>query len=767
MPWSPNISDGKTLPNGEWYSLQKRRNIPRRIRCYGSAFAYLSYITQGEWDLIVATSPKNSKLQLTKWDVYFYGLNTRFSEASGEIVGQCPLYWRSEPQHAIARLIYLTEQQIKILKSIDIHGSGVGTKNNYGPARIPSYQGDGGGGGGGDSGGDSSDAYDDSAYTNASPPKPIKKAIDVINEEIAELTKGESKLYEGTLSSLGTMVSQGINDASPKVTIENGGGLLEEGEKVSLTYFEQQEAIVGKPITGKVSAVSTGFIRQYWLDPTYSVFGSDTAIPAITGSIPNPFTLKDGTIVVNFTGSFLYYIDLQMQRACGADFVNIDHFIAVIRQLQATLTTNNRLVVAANNAKENPELYGSSTLTGILTQNLEKFKSSPTLKILFNNIGRLAGNLTDGEFRNGEWIGFGTANAVIKTLVDNNFADIQINGRTLADTIEFSGIDYQDIWNPDYTSRFENILKLIIDRNVLTSIQEVLQTNVVNIASAYDFTIYEKFSGGTNDSQFKTLRDLGKEFSINYSSLNVATGKEISTMLDGVQVPDNPNSIEIIKGENSTLDLNLIESIKLKLITDEDGGPASVLDILGSVAGCITEPMKKVNEGISEIYRDPTYGYQIRDLLTEISRMSGKIPLTAEEEIQGESSLDFWQRELEQKKSEYKSLIKTVSEYAPLKQAVEKVNSNYLTCCRQIYREHKNWNKARLGAIEPVDAAGRASFILDIPSFGEDAEGLGIGRLLCGMAQSNDGGDRVKASLGGGKTDAAAILVGIERRNTL
>lgn len=770
MPWTPKISDGLTTNDGQWYSLQRRRNVPRRIKYNGRSFAYLSYITKGEFDILVSSSPKNSIVQLTQWDVYFYGIPTYFITATDDLVGQAPLYWKSSPDHQLARLIYLTENQIKILKSLDIHGSGVRTNNNYGPANIPSYQGDGGGGsgggsGGGDGGGDGpdGDGYEDHAYTEGS----LQKSVQSLEKEIEELTKGESKLFSGTLSSLGTMVSQSLNASDPKIVIENGSNIIKEGEKVSLRYFKEQGEKYGDVISGRVAPTSTGFLRQYWSDPTQATFGADTKIPAITGAIPNPFTLKDGTQVVNFTGSFLYFVDLQLQRTCGADHWDTDHFISVFRQVQAMLPTNNRLVKAMNNAKKSPENYGSETITGIMTLNLTKYKKSSTIKTLFNNCGKLAENISKGEYTNGVWVGFGTSNAVIKTLVDNYLADIIMpSGRILADEIELSGVDYSDIWNPVYTTRLDKILSNITNKETLKTIQEVLQTNVVNITSAIDFTMYEMFTGGQNDSEFATLREIGEDFGINYNGVTVKLGSEISTMIDGVEIPENESSVEAVSENGATVSLPIRSQLRESLIINENGEPATVLDVIGTACGYLTDYMKKINEGISEIYKHPK-GIEIKNLLTEISRCSGRVPLTEEERELSESAIDYWETLLEEKKLEYKNLLDEVSQNADLKPWVDQVNQNYLDCCRRVYIEHRNWNKCKFIDIEPVDTTGRNAFVLDIPSLGEDRENIGTDLYLYGISQNNEAGDRLKASMGKGKTDAAAAKIGITRRNTI
>jgi hypothetical protein len=774
MSWSPVESDGTYTSDGQWYSQQRRYYLPRTIRYSGNKTAYLSYITKPEWDALYGSAVKFAQLQLTPWDVYFIGAKTYFTSNEDDVVSGAPLYWKSSKEHLLARLIYLTQDQITFLKAIDLHGSLrsydeygnlLGDKENFGPYRIPSYQGDGGGGGGGDSGGDSSNSGGD--YYEATPPKPIELVLDKINDQ----NQVSSKIYRGSLSSLGSMVSQGLCAADPEVVITTAQRGYKVGDRVPLSVFGSESIRLGDSLRGMAAPISTGYIRQYWRDPRQTTFGADSAIPALTGVIPNPFYLKDGTQVIGFQGSFIYFVDRQMQRLSGSDGWNDDHFISVFRQVQTAVTISNKFAAAAKNSEKPIENFGGKNMTEVMTQKFDRFKKGSTIITVFNNSGKLVENLGKGEYRDGKWVGFGTSNAVIKSLVDNNFADILVNGQTLADAIEFAGVSYQDIWNPSYTAPLDAILKLITDRATLKTIQEVLQTTIVNISSAYDFTLYEKFSGGTNDSDFKTLREIGEEFGIEHAGVTAELGTEIATMIEKVELPINTDALESIRGENSTINPVTLAEIRQPLITGEDNGPATMQDVIGMASGYLTEQMTKVNEGISVIYADPTYGQRIKSLLTEISRINAEIILEqkriADAEKLGEKistlTVDNLHRQLSSKRGEYKTLINQVSKSSNLKKWVDQVNENYLECCRSLYREVKNWHYCEFGEIGKADAAAKMAFIVDLPNLGADKDGIGTGELLDGIAQQNDTGDRLRATLGRGKTDDSASTNGVDR----
>jgi hypothetical protein len=69
-----------------------------------------------------------------------------------------PIKWRSAPDHPLSHLVYITDDEIKLLIKKDLHNSMPDGKANLGPAGLRSLNGGGGGSEGAGSGGGGSDA---------------------------------------------------------------------------------------------------------------------------------------------------------------------------------------------------------------------------------------------------------------------------------------------------------------------------------------------------------------------------------------------------------------------------------------------------------------------------------------------------------------------------------------------------------------------------------------------------------------------------------
>jgi hypothetical protein len=62
-------------------------------------------------------------------------------KSKGEV--QAPRRWKSGPNHPKTHLAYITDEEHALLKSLDLHGSGVRHEDHFGPKRIPSLNGGG------------------------------------------------------------------------------------------------------------------------------------------------------------------------------------------------------------------------------------------------------------------------------------------------------------------------------------------------------------------------------------------------------------------------------------------------------------------------------------------------------------------------------------------------------------------------------------------------------------------------------------------------
>lgn len=135
--------------SSQWYSDTRVDDVPRYWSPGGDIpDTHLAYITEQERDIL------QEYLQLVEilgpQGVPFLappGTKNVDHAAEGESADDVPTEWKSSPEHPLAHLVYVTDEQADLLKTLDIHDSGVDKHDHYGPKNIPSYQGDGGGGG--------------------------------------------------------------------------------------------------------------------------------------------------------------------------------------------------------------------------------------------------------------------------------------------------------------------------------------------------------------------------------------------------------------------------------------------------------------------------------------------------------------------------------------------------------------------------------------------------------------------------------------------
>lgn len=145
--------------SSQWYSDERRNNVPRSW-----ANTHLAYITDAEIALLKRQAKGIVERSGPMGIPFFARASDRLPAGSNnaKTASNVPVQWKSSADHPVARLVYVTDAQAKLLKKMDIHGSGVDKHDHYGPDNVPSYQGDGGGGGdgGGDGGGGGGDGGD-------------------------------------------------------------------------------------------------------------------------------------------------------------------------------------------------------------------------------------------------------------------------------------------------------------------------------------------------------------------------------------------------------------------------------------------------------------------------------------------------------------------------------------------------------------------------------------------------------------------------------
>jgi hypothetical protein len=152
---------GGSWTSSQWYSDQRLSKVPRYWQPNDeSAATHLAYITDAEIELLKKQSKKQGEDLVSHtgpFGVPFFAspkMRIENTSIGGEKARNVPIAWKSSPDHPMARLVYVTDEQAEFLKKMDIHDSGVDEHDHYGPDNVPSYQGDGGGGDGGGGGGD-------------------------------------------------------------------------------------------------------------------------------------------------------------------------------------------------------------------------------------------------------------------------------------------------------------------------------------------------------------------------------------------------------------------------------------------------------------------------------------------------------------------------------------------------------------------------------------------------------------------------------------
>lgn len=154
--------------SSQWYSDKKLSNVPRYwLPSSGTPKTHLAYITHEEIAAIKKHAKQSGKPVVEHagpMGVPFFGaaaIDVNTQKVSGKTANKVPTEWKSSPDHPLATLVYVTDEQAKLLKRLDLHGSGVDKHDHYGPDNVPSYQGDGGPGDGSGGPGDGGDGDGD------------------------------------------------------------------------------------------------------------------------------------------------------------------------------------------------------------------------------------------------------------------------------------------------------------------------------------------------------------------------------------------------------------------------------------------------------------------------------------------------------------------------------------------------------------------------------------------------------------------------------
>lgn len=580
-----------------------------------------------------------------------------------------------------------------------------------------------------------------------------------------------SGVYSGSLSSLGNMVAMALGTGGYQVKIATAGatsqGSFEEGQLVPVTTWANLTPAGSAPMpTAVLAPYSVGYIREYWQDPAGTTFGANSAIPALTGVFPDPFTNFGNAPITNSPGNFVAYVDLQMQRLSGSNTWDNTHFMNVFNQALGWVLTSNDYLASLQNAESNTlSNFGSANYKDFVSQGFDKYQQGLALRKALTNVGTMVQVIPEGFF--------GTPNAVAKFLVDIGLGSVG----SLSDKLYTAGVNFDDIYNTGYVNVITNILNTITNQADLAVIQDVVESAIPKIASPLAYTSIESASGLTNDSAFPNFAAFGRDIYQRAPGLGSLTGVSLVALINSIQTDITAN-VESITGNvtvgNSVplLSQSIIDSLRTYLPLGAGNGPVSLINVIGAGSGYLLDGIKAVNLAIAQLYATD-YGPQIRDILTDISRYQSAYALT-EDEVKAAATFtpvpapgvaadgsfipggpNYWGTKVEEKKTEYLNLLSAIAadSTGEIPTIVTQINENWLWCCRTLYYEMRNYNKANFTVTAFNDNSQYLSFVSSLPSYGADPQNIGTDYLLYGLCMPNEAGDTVKAILGQGKTN--------------
>ncbi len=580
--------------------------------------------------------------------------------------------------------------------------------------------------------------------------------------------ENRSGVYSGSLSAQGNMVAMQLNRGAYRYVTVPAGSSRWLGH-----YFSRGAVYNLEELTDEAPYL-TGYLRQYWKDPTTCTFGNDSAIPAITGVVPSSFPAMPGNLT--------YYIDLQMTRVSGSNYFNVSSFINTFNQTLAWLTTTNNYVAATSNAKNtNLEYYGATDYKSFVSQGFDVYKQGKALVTALRNQGITTRLIGEGHF--------GTPNAVVKSLIVNGLGYIN----NLSSVMAANGVNVDQIYDESYTTLCISQLEAITNTEDLAVIQGVLDSSIPNINNAMAYCSIEASSGLSNDSAFKTLTEFGADIAERAPNLSFTDGNALATLITNIQT-EVSDSVESLATNESLLPKSVIDALKLNLPTNGADAPVSMLNVIGLASGYLSGYMAKVNNAIAALYAT-SYGPRIRSVLTEISRYEARVALSAEElrtaskfvivppprystvssydQVTGITTTsevlvdkggpDYWETNRDLKIKEYYSILNEVANdnTQNIKIIFNTINDNYNEFCRLLSYEYQNFARASATFQNYSDNSQIFSFVTALPGYTADTQNLGTDTILYGMAQPNSAGDLVKAAMANAKNNQILGEVGV------
>ena len=737
---SDGIYSARYSSLGLWYSNQKvTYPIPRIARYDNNVIAYLGYITEEEYNSIVAefSSYPNYELRQGYNSIDYFGPPIRLLSAIPKgTVALAPIYYKANGID-LHKLVYLTQEQITFLKA---RNPVLANKTLYGPWRIPiyDYSADAEGNGANTSEISASDSRNDGSSLDANEFSGTWSQDGWYSSDGSPIRDGSGNIIgRGEPGQFGGG-GDGYRPAFRYVPIPFGpnsgvytGSLSAQGNMVAMQINPGKPKFVTEAYNLRVVPYHSGYFKEYWKDPSETTFGANTQMPALTGVMPDKYP--------DLPGNAVYYVDLQMSRLSGSNAWENNFFINAFNQaLGYTLTSNSYL--AALKTAEGTDLayYGADSYQVLTTQGFNQYQVGNALVLAFRNIGKIAREITSGYF--------GTANAVAKVMIDLGLGYIN----NLSVNLYSAGVNFEDIGNEVYTPYITDQLRQITNATDLQTIQEVLESSVPNIANPLDYTRIDRSAGIPNDSEFTDFVAVGQDFYNRAPNLLLTTGAEIADLIDKIQSNVTAN-VEAVSTANALIRQDLIDSLRVLLPYSPNNSPISILNVIGMSSGYLLQEMQKVNEGVAALYATD-YGPQIRSTFSNISRYYAKVPLTTQEQSE---SAAWWDTQLEKEKTAYYTLIDTImaDTTGNIPAIVDHINTNYDNFTSNLYAEYRNYNLANIASSNFGDVTSTLAFIQSMPGYAADPDNVGTDLLLYGITQSNDGGEIARTVLDQGKND--------------
>lgn len=538
-------------------------------------------------------------------------------------------------------------------------------------------------------------------------------------------------VFSGTLSAQGNMIAMLMNPGGPKYVVVAGAPRDEFGNEI-----------------GYAVPWLTGYIREYWKNPSFCTFGANSVIPALTGVMPSDRTLQ---------GSSLYYMDLQLTRVAGSNYFDNFKFIQTFNTALNWASSSNDYLLALQKAENNNlSYYGYNTYQEFLTAGFSNYKIGLALTKALTNIGSLVTEISKGQF--------GTVNSVAKVLVDSGLGSL---GNLSAKLTE-AGIPIDDnIYNSIYTEQIDVILKTVNKAADLETIQAVIGSSIPNITDPTDYTSIEKCSGLNNDSVFASFKEFGIDLYQKSPEFALTTGANLAAAIDFV-LSESSTAIESLATTDSILPPEIIAGLREFLPVGVDNGQVNLLNVIGTPSGYLTQYLSAVNTGL-DLLDKSVYGAQIRNAFKNINdtyiAYTGSLGGDENAPPPPPSAL----LNFENAKKNYAQLLYTISIDPATANIVENINSNYNQMCLLLDLEVQNYNKANssINGTTVRDNTIIYSFVNSLPSYAADSQGMGTDFMLYNMCQDNQAGQLVKSMMNQYKNKTLFATIGVKDSSIL